>query len=67
VIAFSPDGKILAIGRSDIKLWDVKQKQTMKKFSDISSISAIAFSTDGKVLVGGSEYYKKIVVWNIDS
>jgi COMPASS component SWD3 len=53
VLAFSPNGKILATGaaRDAIKLWDVRTGKESLSFrgSDIS-INCLAFSPDGKTL-----------------
>ena len=56
-LAFSPDGKTLALGNSGgtIKLWDVppgKERATLKGHT--SPVWSVAFSPDGKTLASGS-------------
>ena len=67
-LAFSPDGKILAISdyRNTIKLMDI---QTIQKISTINDESghvfrALAFSPDGKILASGSTN-GTIKLWNV--
>jgi hypothetical protein len=57
-IALSPDGKLLASARDDVKLWDVtagKQLYHFLKKSDLDfqTVSALAWSPDGKTLAVG--------------
>ena len=64
-VAFSPDGKLLASGASGkgIKLWDVETgevKQTLEGHP--YGTDALAFSTDGRMLVSGSE---KVRLWDV--
>ena len=72
-VAFSPDGKILATGREHgeqgtrrehaVKLWDVASGKLLHTFV-ASSIRALAFSPDGKLLTGvGSG--STIFVWDV--
>lgn len=56
-IAFSPDGSILAIASTDIKLWDLKTGTVLKvienKIGDpVSLITQIQFSLDGNRIFG---------------
>jgi WD40 repeat protein len=69
-VRFSPDGKKLASGSSDltINVWDVKdQSATVEKTlqGHSAEIRAVSFSHDGKYLVSGSGQ-KELFVWSTD-
>ena len=56
-LAFSPDGKILAIGsnNSSIQLWDIATNELITTFTGhIGSAHSLAFSADGNTLASGS-------------
>jgi WD40 repeat protein len=59
VIAFSPDGKVLAqsAGRvqDEITLWDVTQRQPRIVLSGTGRALALAFAADGKTLASANE------------
>lgn len=63
-VAFSPDGKTLAVGRSkgdgepiltnDVRLWDIETGKLLQTLPEDNKFnSAVAFSPDGKVLARG--------------
>jgi WD40 repeat protein len=65
-VAFSPDGKQVVSGSSDmtVQIWDVATGvalQTLEGHSD--SVSCVAFSPDGKQVVSGSRD-KTVWVWD---
>lgn len=68
-IAFSPDGRLIAIGseKSTIRLLDIPSGQEIKTLTGHSgSIGTIAFSPDGQMIVSGSDD-KTIKVWDVKS
>jgi len=64
-IAFSPDGRRIAVVRDDaVEIWDMDSTKCIKSFKGHDgSISALAFAPDGKSLVtGGSD--TTLLVWD---
>ena len=74
VVAFSPDGTMLASGTSDgiIKLWDVATQRDIFTFeahkhmgeSTNNSVISLAFSPDGTMLASGT-YDRIIKLWDV--
>jgi WD40 repeat protein/serine/threonine protein kinase len=68
-VAFSPDSKYAAVGSlQSAKLFDVESGQMLREFaigSDLS-VSALAFSPDGRLLATGSDD-NLIRLWNVES
>ncbi|KAK6343713.1 hypothetical protein TWF730_011302 [Orbilia blumenaviensis] len=66
MVAFSPDGKLLASGWDDctIGLWDTVTGESLKWLQHRWSVATLAFSPDGKQLASGS-VDKTIRLWDV--
>ncbi len=66
-VAFSPDGKMLAVGGRDkaIRLWEAATGKLIRKL-DVSRIRSVSFSPDGKRLASGHDD-TTVLVWDVDS
>jgi WD40 repeat protein len=54
VVAVSPDNRLVAVGRGKFaELWDLESGQRLHTLPVIGSAAGLAFSPDGKYLVGG--------------
>lgn len=67
-LAFSPDGKLLAVGGNDgtIRLHDVAGKSEKLKLTHGHPVGALAFSSDGKWLASAG-FGPKLMVWETAS
>jgi WD40 repeat protein len=56
VVAFSPDGRSVAIGdvRRGVTLYDVKRRRVVTTWKIKSAVTSLAFSPDGQQLAAGS-------------
>ncbi|MCI0380173.1 MAG: hypothetical protein L0215_21525 [Gemmataceae bacterium] len=70
-LAFSPDGKLLASAggnEGSAVVWDLKNKKLIDSFSHLGSgsMTAVAFSRDGKLIATGG-VSNNIIVWDANS
>jgi WD40 repeat protein/transcriptional regulator with XRE-family HTH domain len=73
-LAISPDNRFVLTGsQSDfgntLVLWDAQSCQEVRRF-DLDpgeDITGIAFSSDGKLAVTGTAYYKRIILWDVNT
>jgi WD40 repeat protein len=67
ILTFSPDSKILAIGESDIVLWDVSTGAKLQQLAGFpNGPNGVAFTDDGKTLITGG-WNGNIKHWDVGS
>ena len=71
LVAFSPDGKILAIGNSNgtLKLWETETGREVRELGGhLSLISGLSFSPNGRFLASSSfDMQVKVKIWDVAS
>ena len=66
-VAFSPDGRILASGGSELRLWEVESGAELRRFQGhTAEVHSVAFSPDGNLLASGS-WDQTVRLWEVDS
>ena len=66
IVAFSPDGKILASGDDGgyIRLWDATTGEHIRRFRGHRDVRVVAFSPDGKILASASSLDRTVILWD---
>lgn len=70
--AFSPDGSQFALGRRDgaAEIWDSASAKTVKALppaKEDADTRSVAFSPDGRMLIGAGMFDDDVFVWNIEA
>ena len=71
-LAFSPDGSQFALGRRNggAEIWDTAQAKKIKALppaKEDADTRSIAFSPDGRSLIGAGMFDDDVFVWNIET
>jgi RNA polymerase sigma factor (sigma-70 family) len=67
VVAFSPDGKLLAAGGSTIRLWDVAGGRELRRLQGHEVTASLAFSPDGRTLASEGGHDRTLCLWDVGS
>jgi WD40 repeat protein len=64
-VAYSPDGKSIATGDGNVRLWDVTSRAVaFAPLGHVADVRAVAFTPDGRHLVSGG-CVGEIIVWDL--
>jgi hypothetical protein len=66
-LAFSPDGKYLAMGNffDDVYIWDFEEHKLLLKLMTESAPQTIDFSGDGTRVIAGSTFDGQALIWDV--
>jgi WD40 repeat protein len=67
-VAYSPDGRWLAVGNEDhiVRIWDAKTAEKLLELeSHTKAVRAVAFSPDGQRLASGSDGLRLWRIWRM--
>jgi WD40 repeat protein/uncharacterized caspase-like protein len=66
-VAFSPNGRILASGADNVKLWDVESGLELRSLKGhVGYVASVAFSPDGNILANGGAD-NSLELWDVAS
>lgn len=67
VVAFSPDGQLLASGAGSVQLWQVHDGELLRSLPDSrGGLNTIAFSPDGTTIAAGFSFDReRVALWNV--
>ena len=64
VIAFSPDGRLLASGDTYVYLWSVQQHAQVADLGSAGDVQALSFNPSGTILMSVAS--SKVTMWQLD-
>jgi len=66
-IAFSPDGKTMATGANDVRIWDVATGKQIRTIPVKDAIKSVDYSADGKTLIGAGVFTQAFYLFDADT
>jgi WD40 repeat protein len=66
-LAFAPDGRTLAVGGDDLRLWDITARKDRLRLRQPGSFHSLAYTPDGRTLVSGDFSAGDVSVWEVAS